>query len=304
VQLNTLDLNKLHAFFAVVEASGITGAAGRLGRTPSAVSQSITGLEGALGVRLFDRVGKRLVLTRSGRHLYRRFRDYQSQLQQTVDELTAAAGDVRGLVRFGLFLGFPRLRLVRFITRFSAHHPNARVRVVYAPQDDLNARLLSGGLDFAVSFHPRADTSQRLTSTKLFRQELVLVSGRRFFTNGFDLAELGQTPVIDYYQSDPLIHRWLAHHFGGRRRDVNVVIWGATTDLVLDLVLDHAGVAVVPQYLAEPYVKRGRLGVLRTGRRELTDLIWLNERQGAYRDRTLDVFRSAVLLEFGGNDRV
>jgi hypothetical protein len=63
MRLHNLDLNKLHVFGAVVEQGGVGSAAAHLGRTPSAVSQSVSALEGGLGVKLFDRVGKRLVLT-------------------------------------------------------------------------------------------------------------------------------------------------------------------------------------------------------------------------------------------------
>ena len=125
----------------------------------------------------------------------------------------------------------------------------------------------------------------------------MLVSSRRFFTRGFSLDALAATPVVDYYQSDPLIERWIAHHYGERAAQPSVAIWAATTDLVLDLVLNHAGAGVLPRYVAAPYVRRRRLVALRTKRPPLTDWIWLNEPRGAYRDRTLEVFRDAVLRE-------
>lgn len=297
MKLNNLDLNKLHTFGAVVEHGGVGGAATRLGRTPSAVSQSVSTLEGALGVKLFDRVGKRLVLTRGGQLLHGHLREYQAALQRTVDMLVNEAGEVHGLVRVGVYLGFPRLRLAAFLTRFRARHPQVQLRVVYAPQEDLSARLLRNRLDFALALRPRPEGHAHLQSTQLFEEALVLVASRRFFRRGFGLAELARTPVIDYYQSDPLIERWLAHHYGQRAVRPVVAIWAATTDLVLDLVLNHAGVGVLPHTVAAPYLRRRRLVALPATRAALTDWIWLNEPRGAYRDRTLEVFRDAVLHE-------
>lgn len=297
MQLNNLDLNKLHAFGAVVERGGVGSAAAALGRTPSAVSQSVSALEGTLGVKLFDRVGKRLVLTRGGQLLYEHVREHHAALQQTVDQLVNETGEVQGLVRIGVYLGFPRLRLAAFLTRFRARHRRVQLRVVYAPQEDLNARLLRNRLDFAFALWPRPDGHARLQSTQLFEEALVLAASRRFFRRGFSLEELSRTPVIDYYQSDPLIERWLAHHYGEGTPRPTVAIWAATTDLVLDLVLNHAGAGVLPRYVAAPYVRRRRLVALRTTRAALTDWIWLNELRGAYRDRTLEVFREAVLHE-------
>ncbi len=299
MKLNDLDLNKLHVFLAVAELGGISAAARRIGRTRSAVSQSVSALEAALGVKLFDRVGKRMLATRQGRLLHERARDHQSGLQRVLDELADEGGEVRGLVRIGLFLGFPRVRFARFLTHFTERHPRAAVRIVFAPQDDLSARLAAHRLDYSLSFEPSRDGASRIASTRLFEQKLVLVSGKRFFRRGFDAGALPATPVVDYYQSDPLIRRWLAHHVGEPEPPVEVKIWAATTDMVLELVLDGVGIGVVPDSLAAPYVARRRLRVLGTRKRELTDFIWLNEPRDAYRDATLTAFRDAALAEFG-----
>lgn len=297
MKLNDLDLNKLHVFLAVAELGGISAAARQLGRTRSAVSQSVSALEAALGVALFDRVGKRMLPTRPGRRLHEQAREYQRGLQRVVDELSDEDGEVRGLVRIGLFLGFPRVRFATFLTRFRAQHPRASVRIVFAPQDDLQRRLLANRLDYTLSFHS-PESGARLEATRLFEQKLVLVSGARFFRRGFSVDELPQVPVVDYYQSDPLIERWLAHHVGAAAPRPEVQVWAATTDMVLELVLGGAGVGVVPDSLIAPYVKQRRLRVLGTKKRELTDFIWLNEPRGAHRDATLTAFREAALSAF------
>jgi DNA-binding transcriptional LysR family regulator len=295
--LKELDLNKLHVFAAVVEHGGVSRAAAELGRTASAVSQSLSGLEDAVGVKLFDRIGKRLVLTRGGQLLYGHAREHHAALQRAVDTLRNDTGEIQGAVRVGVYLGFPRLRLATFLTRFRARHPKIELRIVYAPQDDLSARLLRGRLDFAFALQPRSETHAALTSTRLFEETLLLVSTRRFFRRGFTVDALARTPVVDYYQSDPLIERWLTHHYGASAPRPTVAIWAATTDLVLDLALTHAGAAILPRTVAAPHLRRHSLVAHRTSRPALTDWIWLNEVRHAYRDRTLAVFRETVMRE-------
>jgi DNA-binding transcriptional LysR family regulator len=297
VKLNNLDLNKLHVFATVADLGGVGTAAAVLGRTPSAVSQSVTGLERALGVNLFDRVGRRLVLTRGGQQLQQRLREYHAALQQTVDALVDADGELHGQVRIGVYLGFPRLRLARFLARFAARHPRLRLRVVYAPQEDLTARLLKNRLDVVLALHASAEASARIASTRLFEETLTLVGRPRFLRRGLGVRALAGVPVVDYYQSDPLIRRWLAHHAPGQGIEPTVTIWAATTDLVLDLVLNDAGVAVLPRDVARPALRARRLVELRPRGAPLTDHIWLNELRGGYRDRTLTAFRDAVLTE-------
>ena len=65
------DLNSVEVFMLTAELGGMTQTAQHLGTTQSAVSQTISKLEAALGVRLFDRGMRPMALTRSGKLLLR-----------------------------------------------------------------------------------------------------------------------------------------------------------------------------------------------------------------------------------------
>lgn len=307
MELASLDLNKLNTFLAVAEHGGVSAAARRLALTPSAVSQGLSGLEGSLGVRLFDRVGRRLVLTREGALLQRRLREYQDRLRATLAEIVNEEGEVRGVVRLGLYLGFPRARLAGLLREFTRRHPGASVRVVYGSQSELDASLLENRLDCALAFDPHSRAGGRLEATPLFEQELVLVAARRLLPErgrgrgGPSLEALAARPIVDYFRGDPLIGRWLAHHYPRRKPPpLDVRVWAATTNLVLDLVLAEVGMGVLPRFVAEPHLatarrgSRGRLVAIATGRPELRDTIWLKERPGTWRGATLEAFRAAV----------
>ncbi|MDJ0865903.1 MAG: LysR family transcriptional regulator [Myxococcota bacterium] len=297
--LGRLDLNKLHAFLTVAEAGGVSAAARRLALTPSAVSQSVSGLERALGVALFHRVGRRLVPTRDGETLRARLRPHHDALAAAIDEITGASGEVRGTFRIGLFQGFSRPRLARLLTRFPRDHPGARIRVSQAPRDWLAQRLLEGRLDYVVSLTPETRTNRRLRSTRLFSQELVLVSAPRLDPGTLAWETLAGLPLVDYYQSDPLVHRWVRHHFGRSPPALDVRVWAATTDLVLELVLARAGLAVLPRDLVDPHLRRGRLRLVPGPRAPLTDAIWLNELRDARPTASLQAFRQAIVEHLG-----
>lgn len=300
MRLNDLDLNKLSTFFAVLDAGGVTRAARTLGRTASAVSQSVSALEASLGCKLFDRVGKELVPTRGAQLLHARLAHSQALLAETLTELSGGGAQVCGTIRLGLFLGFPRVRSRQLLVAFAGRFPDAGVRVVYAPQRDLEARLRKNELDYVLSFAPRSATATDLVSTRLFAQRLVLVSGPEFFRGGFSLRELERTPVVDYYQSDPLIERWLSHHFAKERCQPAVRFWAATTDLVHELVQAGGGVGVLPSHMLPARSKRraSPAGELREVGPvpPLVDHVWLNEPRRAFRDATQRAFRE-VLLE-------
>lgn len=95
-----LDLRGLEVFVAVVEASGMTTAARRLGMTQSAVSQTIIGLEKQVGVTLFDRSLRPPVMTVAGSILY-------DQARPLLDR----AREVSRLVREPVHTALPHLRV-------------------------------------------------------------------------------------------------------------------------------------------------------------------------------------------------
>ncbi len=120
-----IDLNKLRTFFVITERGGVSAAAERLALTRSAVSHSLASLEDALGVPLFHRVGKKLVLTREGVVLRRAYADVDHRVADALDQIGDEAGEVRGWIRLGLYPGFSRFRLATVIERFLAAHPQA-----------------------------------------------------------------------------------------------------------------------------------------------------------------------------------
>ena len=118
----------------MVDAGGVTAAARRLSLTRSAVSQSISSLERSLGVQLFNRVGRRLLLTAEGRTLSRRVRQQQLLLRETLAEISNAEERVRGLIRLGAFVGASTASLARLVSGFTAKHAEARVKLLYGSQ--------------------------------------------------------------------------------------------------------------------------------------------------------------------------
>lgn len=64
-----LDWNQMRALLATVEAGSLSGAARKLGLTQPTLGRQVAALEQRLGVTLFERVGRGLVLTQSGREL-------------------------------------------------------------------------------------------------------------------------------------------------------------------------------------------------------------------------------------------
>ncbi len=129
-----LSLRELEVFVAVADQETVTAAADRVALTQSAASQALAALETGLTVRLFDRVGRRLVLNEYGRLLLPRARamlDAAQDMQRLFDSHAALQ------VRVGASSTIANYLLPVKIARFQQQHVQARVELVVGNTADI-----------------------------------------------------------------------------------------------------------------------------------------------------------------------
>jgi len=93
------DLSVLSAFLAVAEQKSFTGAAKRLGVSPSAMSHAIRGLEEGIGVRLLSRTTRSVAPTEAGEQLLARLRPALADIQGALDQISGLRDKPAGRVR-------------------------------------------------------------------------------------------------------------------------------------------------------------------------------------------------------------
>lgn len=146
--LTNLDMDVLRTFVAGVDLGSFAKAAGRLGRSPSAISLQLRKLEEQTGCALFRKEGRGLVLTENGEMLV----GYARRLLDLNDQALAAVRNpgVAGSVRLGLPQDFAETWLPKVLARFARLHPNVRVEACVDRTAVLIEAIDKGGLDLAL----------------------------------------------------------------------------------------------------------------------------------------------------------
>ncbi|MGU3543031.1 LysR family transcriptional regulator [Methylobacterium sp. A52T] len=155
---------EMAVFVAVAEAGSLSGAARRLGLTPSAVSRIVARTEARLGAQLLVRTTRTLRLTAEGETYGRAARRILADLDETEAAL-ADRGCPRGRVRVSAATAHGRLVIVPLLAAFVERHPGITVEIDLS--DEL-ADVLGGHADVAIRFGPLADsplTARRLGET-------------------------------------------------------------------------------------------------------------------------------------------
>src|SRR5438132_11634719 len=118
-----LDIRHLRYFLAVAEAGSFSRAADRLGISQPSVSQQMRDLETGLRVPLFQRRGKRILLTPRGMIFQEHARAVLRQLENFLQELNSEPGQLRGALHLGVIPVLNVPLVPQLLGFFTAHPP-------------------------------------------------------------------------------------------------------------------------------------------------------------------------------------
>lgn len=237
----------------------MTLAAQNLFITQSGVSQHIKALEDVLNVRLFDRYNRKLVPTRAAIELYAGCQNSLIAIEQSLTKINRGEESLSGTVSIGMPIEFGNSIILPKLVKFGAKNPdvNFTFRVGFA--SEMNEALLQGDLDFAFvdTFH----LDSKIESEKVYEEKLVLCASKEYFLKkkikGLTTATIGKLDFIAYQEDYPVLKMWFQQNLKMRKLKLN--IRGVIMDVqgVAKLVLNHAGVGVLPEYVVKKMQESG-----------------------------------------------
>lgn len=193
-----MELAALRAFVEVADRRSFSEAAEALFLTQPAVSKRVAQLEGELGTRLFDRIGRRVTLTSAGTALLpraRRLLNDARDLGRIVDEL---AGEVRGRLVMGTSHHVGLHRLPAPLKRFKTAFPGVELDIRFMDSEAACRAVESGDLELAIVTLP-PDTPARLKTEIIWEDPLafmVAVDHPLSDAGPISLAELAHYPAV------------------------------------------------------------------------------------------------------------
>jgi len=283
------DLNRLKAFYYACRFGGISAAARELYVTQSAVSQSIANLERETATALFNRAGRKLVLTAAGRRLFETVSPLFSALEDGLSRLQAQGTEPSGILRVGAPVEFGSRTLAAACAGFQKKYPAVEFALTLAHPSLLLARLMEGELDFAFAdifssgkkfVREYAVYSMRHAAS----EKLILAGGaeyvRRNLSGGTGAQKLLACRFLDYNAHAPAVKGWLAHHYGMTGAKPRLALCVESVQAIITAVKSGMGLGVVPEYLLEKELKSGEVVKIKTRRADLVNNISLVRLKG------------------------
>lgn len=255
-----MEIRQLKAFVAIAEARTFTAAAQRTHYTQAALSMQIKQLEKEVGLPLFVRMPRRVVLTEAGERLLERARLILREHDSALSELSELAGAERGRLRLGSASGMVSAEaLPAILKRLHKSHPHAEVSVTSGTSEELVKKIHGGELDMAfVSLPVQA---RNIETELLSKDQLVAIASPRHplatqrVISAFALA--GEKLILSERGGNT--RRLIEEFFSEAGLKPKVAMELSRQAAIKNMVMSDMGVGIVPLSTAREDVERGRL---------------------------------------------
>jgi DNA-binding transcriptional LysR family regulator len=255
-----MTIRHLKIFLYVIDEGGITNAAQKLYISQPSVSQAVQETEKYYGIRLFDRISKRLYLTESGRYLEGYARHIVSLFNEMEQNILSI--EDKGPIRIGASLTVGSTILPELLHAFQDDFGQASVEITIKNTKDIEEALMKNAIDISVV--EGAIHTPDLVCKSFMQDEVVLVCGK-----GHPLYD---KPQID--RQELKNEEFILREEGSGTRELfesvmtaNDIEWRrkwecADSGGIISAAINSFGIGVISKLLVQPPVREGSLRIL------------------------------------------
>lgn len=246
----------LIAFEAAARHQSFTSAASELSLSESAISRQISTLEDQLGLKLFNRVRKRVILTKAGALYSNQIRASLDQLEHDMFNIMAHGG-TKEILELAVLPTFCSQWLIPRISSFYHQHPDMRINISARSE-----MFLFKDTPFDAAIHFGQPTWPGTEANYLFKEQVVAVCKPSLLSKG----ELSHAEEMLSY---PLLHltsrpnAW-RNWFEKINMSESKILQGARYEhfsILISAACAGLGIALIPQFLIMNELNRGELTI-------------------------------------------
>jgi len=252
-----MTLRHLKIFVSVCRENSITLAAKKLYISQPAVSNTIKELESYYGVKLFDRISKKLYLTESGKIVF----NYALHINSLFEELEATIknSDTTGNLKIGSSITIGTHLMPNYIKEFSLRFPDIQTVVTIDSSDIIEKLVLDNELDFALIegvIHSNSIISKDFINDELIvicdlenpllKKEIVSIED--LSSQNFLMREKN-SGTRELAESILLLHNI----------SLNPIWESSSTEAIINGVSKGIGISILPLQLVQDFIDRAQI---------------------------------------------
>ncbi|MGE7113451.1 LysR family transcriptional regulator [Lysinibacillus sp. NPDC047702] len=239
-----MEIRHLHYFMAVCEELHFTKAAEKLGISQPTLSQQIRVLEDEVGLPLFDRIGKKIVLTEAGTLLLNYGAEIVGTLQNVKDSIKDLKDMQIGQIRIGIMPSDLDYRITQLIIDFHQKFPRVKLKIMSSIE--IVRQVLDNEVDIGIAINVLPN-NQLVTIPLCLEEYVLIVSKEHPMANreSIKIGELKDLPLIMYpegYLGREIVEGTVKKH----GFQLNSILETSSVTSIINLVRANIGVTVQP----------------------------------------------------------
>ncbi|MCD8368915.1 MAG: LysR family transcriptional regulator [Clostridiales bacterium] len=260
-----MDLKYLTTFQTIVEEGSFTAAADKLHYTQSTITFQMDQLERELSVRLFEKIGRRMVLTAAGKELI----PHVNEVFQTVDKLhylNKTLSDCEGELHVGVAETYLCYRLPPALKTFVSKAPKAKLFIHSMNCYEIRNQLIDGSLDAGIFYQDIGGYGDRLVVSPLETFPVTLVASPTVARRFADFTTPRQLHKIPLITNEPncIFRQIFENYLKDQEIILDHTIELASIATIKCLVQNDVGVSFLPGFTIKEELDAGSLVEIET----------------------------------------
>jgi len=255
-----MEIRQLKAFLAIAEAKTFTAGARRVNVTQAAISMQIRQLEDEVGLPLFTRTPRRVIITEAGEYLLERARKILREHDTALAEIAELGGAEHGRLRIGSASAmFATQQLPGIMQMLRVKFPNSELCVSSGTSNALVDKIMHGEIDTAFVSLPVENSS--ITADLLFSDEIVAIAhpthrlAKERFISAAALA--GEKLILGERGGNT--RRMVDEFFNAANVRPNVVMELSRQEAINQMVENNLGVGIAGAKSVSKEIRDGKL---------------------------------------------
>ncbi|BCZ49402.1 LysR family transcriptional regulator [Clostridium gelidum] len=254
-----MDIRHFKTFKSIIEEGNFSNAAARLGYTQSTITSQIQQLEQELSIKLFEKIGRNMVLTSLGKEMI----PYANELLNTVKKIESIGkvGDkITGELKIAVAESLMSYKLQNVLSLFKEKAPNVNLSMISLNCYAIKNMLASGSVDLGLMYDVRSQNDS-LCAVKLSDFNVALVCSPQFEQKKLDFVEPNQkintSLIINEVES--VYRKILESYFFDKNILLNNTIELGSIEAIKKCVASNLGISFLPRFTVEEELNNGKL---------------------------------------------
>ncbi len=257
------DFNDYYWFALVVEHNGYSATERATGVPKSTLSRRIQHLEESLGVRLIQRTSRQFAVTDVGMSIYRHAQAMRMEMQAAQDVVNHLSATPRGVIRVSVPVSIAQQELAQVLPNFVKTYPDIQIQLMVTNR---RIDIINEGIDIALRVRSQLDQDSSLIIRRFGQIRQLLVASKTYIKQHGEpetLEQLAQHATLSMNEDEAHQYWELTDtSYTIQRIKINPKVMASNLSMLLQLTVQGAGIALLPESICAEQVRNGQLKVI------------------------------------------